>query len=125
MMIIAMTEFGKNEIINTLTKNDIKKKKFPPISVLNHSINDIFKPPNNNNKKIYEQLLGEQYVDKFIIINPNMNIIRKRLEITLESFSKFSQGKKDVLLILKTTLKQGATIDNKNSGYNIDNLVKM
>ncbi len=49
-----------------------------------------------------QKWLGEGKESTFIIINVNMNQKRKRLDLTLEAFSKFHQKHPDSHLILKT-----------------------
>ena len=110
--LITMTEYGKKEII----KSGFNKKIF----VLEHTVQiNKFKPiPNSMKKKIRSQLLGPEFVDKFIIMNLNMSIMRKRTDITLESFKKFSENKKDVILVLRVSNNVAFT------GMNVLKLIK-
>jgi glycosyltransferase involved in cell wall biosynthesis len=113
-VIITMTEFGKNELVKTNIKI--------PIKILNHAINNnIFKKINKNQCRL--RLFNETIQNKFLILNSNVNINRKRLDICLKAFSQFCVDKDNVLLILKclkSKTKNSFDIDYLINKYSID-----
>jgi len=87
--VISYTEFGAHEFI----KGGIQK----PITVIPHGVTaGQFKP--GDKVQARKQLgLGE---DLFIVMNANRNQFRKRIDITIDAFAEFAQGRPDTRLYL-------------------------
>ena len=116
-LIFTMTEKSKNIIQNT----GIQKK----ILVLPHPINNNFKPLQNKleiRKKWFNNQIND---DDIVIINNNNNSIRKKLDLSIESFyilhSKKNSNTKNYYLLLKTSCIQS---DNINKGININKFIE-
>ena len=109
--IIAMTEFGKNELI----KSEFKR----PLSVLNHPINNNFQVLDKN--KCRNELFGNILNNKFVILNTNIACKRKRHDITLKAFAEFCKDKDDVVLIFKCAYKNKNKLD-VNSHFDMEKM---
>ena len=93
-ILIAYSEFGKQQLINSGYKNNIY--------VLNHAISqENFFPNPVEKTKLKQLFLDENYTNHFIVTNFNTFSDRKRIDITLKAFEIFSKDKDDVLLVLK------------------------
>jgi len=82
----------------------------PPVSIIPHGVDtSVFRPlfPTTGNlvearKAARCELLpgSESFEDSFIVLNANRNQPRKRIDITIAGFARFSVGKPDVRLYL-------------------------
>lgn len=91
---VTYTEFGKTVV------NDDKCNKELKLDIIPHGVNkDIFYKKFTNRKDAKKILVGRQRnPDSFILLSANRNQPRKRLDITMEAFKIFAEGKDDVLL---------------------------
>ena len=108
--IITMTDFARRDLINTGITTSIQ--------TINHPINtNIFKKLDKTlcRNELFKNLLN----NKFVVLNTNTNIKRKRLDLTLKAFAEFSKDKDDVFLIMKCPLKT----DSHNDNFNLEKLM--
>lgn len=111
--IVAYTDFGKNEIL--------KLNPYLPVRVIPHGVTSkIFhKIPKEEALASLSGLTG----DEFIVLNANRNQPRKRMDLTIQAFSKFAKDKPSdkVKLYLHTGLEdEGWNIYKMALRYGID-----
>lgn len=116
---VTYTEFGRTVV------NDPKCKEDLELSIIPHGVNqDLFYKKYTNRKDAKRALVGKnKNPDSFIFLNANRNQPRKRLDITLNAFKLFAEGKDDVMLHMHcgvrdahidvAKLSQRLEIDNK------------
>lgn len=86
--IVAYTEFGKKVLQAASGRNDIK---VIPHGIDTSLFNKIPEDKINIKKKIYGD--NASYYDSFIVLSASRNQPRKRLDITMEGFKLFVEGK--------------------------------
>jgi len=88
---VAYTEFGKIEIIKA--RPDLENK----IKVINHGVDlSVFHPLKDSKEQVKKTIFPNRpdfYQDSFIVLNANRNQPRKRIDITMEAFKLFAEGK--------------------------------
>lgn len=122
--LFTMTPKSKNIIYNSGITT--------PIYVLPHSIYNNFKYLNITNKYEKQKLRQKYYpaynfnINDIILININVNSIRKRLDYTIEAFYElYNKQISNIYLILKINIIENSIdlnyiINNLNNKYNID-----
>ncbi len=88
--IIAYTQFGKNEILKAAPELE------PKISVLPHGVDTsrFHRMPLTKRQvkaKLYPN--QEDFLDSFVVLNAGRNQPRKKMDITMEAFKLFAEGK--------------------------------
>lgn len=115
---VTYTEFGRTVVNDPKCNEDLK------LEVIPHGVNqEIFYKKFTNRRDAKKSLVGrEKSPDSFIFLNANRNQPRKRLDITLEAFKQFAEGKDDVLLHMHCGVRD-AHIDvaKLSQRYDIDN----
>jgi D-inositol-3-phosphate glycosyltransferase len=121
--LVVYNEFGKEVILDLIEEkmNAGYLIQAPPIDIVPHGVDTKrFYPlsgyPHVQNTR-KSRLLARQTLfperpeleDAFIILNANRNSMRKRLDLTLEAFARFSQGKDDVWLHFHTNPQDTGT----------------
>jgi glycosyltransferase involved in cell wall biosynthesis len=81
------------------SKQDMQKHFDCPIHVLPHLINTKFHPLKNKKELKKKWLGGENF---FVVIVSNSNNVRKRLDLSVNAFLRFAEGKDNVRLLLKS-----------------------
>lgn len=91
---VSYTDFGVRVI------NDPKCAPNLKLDVIPHGVNkNIFYKKFTNRRDAKIALIGnKRNPDSFVFLNANRNQPRKRLDITMEAFKLFAEGKEDVLL---------------------------
>jgi len=89
---VTYTEFGKS-VVDRYIDN---------VRIIPHGIdrNDFFKIDKDKNELRHEVLKTDKFDDKFIVFNGNRNQPRKRIDLTLQAFKIFAEGKDDVALYM-------------------------
>lgn len=91
---VTYTEFGR------VVVNDPQCAEKLPLEVIPHGVNNqIFYKKYTNRRDAKKAIFGNtKNPDSFIFLNANRNQPRKRLDITLEGFKLFCEGKDDVFI---------------------------
>lgn len=91
---VTYTEFGRTVVNEPKCMEDLK------LDIIPHGVNqEVFYKKYTNRKDAKKAVVGKQKSqDSFIFLSANRNQPRKRLDITLEGFKIFAEGKDDVLL---------------------------
>lgn len=91
---VTYTEFGRTVLNDPDCAEDLK------FDVIPHGTNgEVFYKKFTNRVDAKKALVGkEKNPESFIFLNANRNQPRKRLDITMEAFKLFAEGKDDVLL---------------------------
>ena len=99
---ITYTEFGKFEVLRVA----------PTVSVdvIPHGVNqNVFYKKFTNRKDAKRTLIGSnKNPDSFLFLSANRNQPRKKLDITMEGFRIFAEGKTDVLLHMHCGVRDAA-----------------
>ena len=118
--ILTVSEHSKNEL---LKKNILDKKKieaFPHITD-----QSLFRPLDSNTKiQLRKQILGERFVDSFIVGSINCNSFRKKWDILIESFCIFAQKCSNSVLLIKSELSNVESRNPIYGGYDFNKLLK-
>ncbi len=108
--IVVYNEFGRKELIQTATtlQQDDPTFRLPPISIIPHGVNtDLFHPLSGDvanhfqgegRRQARQAAFPDQpdwHNDAFIVLNANQAQPRKRIDLTIEGFARFAQGKPD------------------------------
>jgi glycosyltransferase involved in cell wall biosynthesis len=108
---VAYTEFGRREVERAVAK--IRRRDpgfaFPVVEVLPHGVDvSIFQPEGGkfpavglpDRSQAIASLYGDEVPpDAFIVLNANRNQPRKRIDLTIEGFALFADGKPDDLYL--------------------------
>ena len=93
--LIAYTEFGRGQLADVLSE-----ERGSRVRVVPHGIdNETFRPLEGDGQRRARQKLGLEE-DAFIVLNANRNQPRKRIDLTLEGFAAFSEGKPENVQLL-------------------------
>lgn len=87
---VVYTQFGYNEVEKVIDKEKIA---IVPHGIDNKTFYKIDLSKEEIKKKLYP--IRSDFIDSFIVLNANRNQPRKRIDITLEGFKLFSEGKPD------------------------------
>jgi D-inositol-3-phosphate glycosyltransferase len=116
---VTYTEYGKSVVNNPWCAPNLK------LDIIPHGINqEVFYKKFTNRRDAKKLLVNNpRGLDSFIFLSANRNQPRKRLDITLNAFKLFAEGKNDVLLHMHcgvrdahidvAKLSQRLGIDNK------------
>lgn len=118
---VAYTEFGKTEALNANPSLESK------LHVIPHGVDtkSFYKIADMTKEELREKMFPKNKLihDGFIVLNANRNTPRKRIDLTVQGFSAFSQDKpKNVFLYLHMGIKDsGFDILKLSSRYGIAN----
>jgi glycosyltransferase involved in cell wall biosynthesis len=127
---VTYTEFGKQTVNDPTCNPGIK------LDIIPHGVDtEIFYRKYTNRKDAKTVLVGKtRDPNSFIFLNANRNQPRKKLDITMEAFSIFAEGKDDVLLHMHCGIRDAhidvarlakrLNIDNKLILTNLNNGVQ-
>lgn len=126
---VAYTEFGRQEVERAVAK--VRQRdpafRFPTVEVLPHGVDvETFRPPAGefpasglpDRSRAIESLYGDDVPpEAFIVLNANRNQPRKRIDLTIEGFALFAEGKPDDVYL---HLHMGV----EDSGWNVLRLAR-
>lgn len=90
---VTYTEFGRNVVLKAAPELKDKLKIIPHGTDI-----EMFSPMYRQEAR--KKLFGDRNKDDFIFLNANRNQPRKKLDVTMEAFKLFSDGKPDTRLYL-------------------------
>jgi D-inositol-3-phosphate glycosyltransferase len=113
---VAYTEFGRREFSAAVTQLNAAgaagaRFPFDRIDVIPHGVDvEAFSPLGSRRAVRRELFAGRadarELEDAFIVLNANRPAPRKRLDLTIDGFARFAQGKRDVRLYLHQAIQQ-------------------
>ncbi|MCG8653268.1 MAG: glycosyltransferase [Pirellulales bacterium] len=103
--LVTFTEFARQQLEAAFGEldRDVHRRPIPQLAVVPHGVDtSTFYPLCRNDfassrKRARQQLFPDhpEWEDAFIVLNGNRNQPRKRIDLTVEGFSKFARGKPD------------------------------
>ena len=130
--LILYTHFAKLEVERhrDLIGREKGSLQFPKITVIPHGTDDkFFRLFSTQRKEIRKFLFASDasWWNAFIVLNANRFSPRKRLDLTLDAFSRFSEGRDDVRLYLHQALineREYEALNGLIRRYGLENIAR-
>jgi glycosyltransferase involved in cell wall biosynthesis len=110
---VAYTEFGRREFSAAAAQLTAAGARFPfsdRIDIIPHGVDIEAFHPLGSRRAVRKELFAgrpdaRELEDAFIVLNANRPSPRKRLDLTIDGFARFAQGKRDVRLYLHQAIQ--------------------